>query len=142
MRSVLPIAFGFATFGLLIGFICGVSTAEITTPLVAALFSLIAGKIFIDFDKLSNDSRLNIGVILVSFSIFCLTGICSGIFVKVHQSFGYTTVVTEKGELKNADYLKGSTEFRDDIFERYRKSKSSNCDSLLNILEKQYHSIR
>jgi hypothetical protein len=51
MKDNLIFILGFAVFGLLLGFIVGLSSAPVTEALVAALFAFIGGKMFLDFEK-------------------------------------------------------------------------------------------
>jgi hypothetical protein len=136
---------GFACFGLLLGFVVGLSSAPITEALVAALFAFIGGKMFLDFEKKDSAYRRIAGGILISFSICCLLGLIAGVVIKTHQSLG-TRRTPHRGDsdstqtIHEYDYLKHSKPKSDNIFNRYRESGSRNADSLLDVLENEYNS--
>lgn len=129
---------GFALFGLLLGFIVGISSAAITQPLIAALFAFIGGKLFIDIEKKTDSVKKVVGLVLAFFSSFCLMGVVAGVFIKINQTFGTQLEKNEEGSVQAAPYLKSSPEFITNTLQQYRQSGSTNCDSILDVIENEY----
>jgi hypothetical protein len=85
------IGLGFATFGLLVGTTAGLSSAQITTTLMGALFALIGGSIGVFLGKLDNDTRKLTGVALLAFSVFAMIGLYSGIYIRINDMLRRTS---------------------------------------------------
>lgn len=132
---VMYVIIGFALFGVLLGFVVGISSATITEALVVALFSFIAGKLFIDIEQKEKKIQKTIGLILSFFSFFCLAGILTGIYVKVNESLGRRLEKKEQGVATTEPYLKSTDTFINSKIQEYRQSRSTNCDSILDIIE-------
>ena len=78
---------GFAFFGLVIGYITGITHAEITAIIISALFTFLGGKLFVDLDQKAAEYIRRAGIILTVFSLAFLIGLNSGIYIKIHRCF-------------------------------------------------------
>lgn len=97
---------GFSTFGLLIGTITGMTTAEITVPLVGLLFAVFGGSILAILSKLSAVQQRLLGKCLTALSIACLIGIVGGIWVSEHRLLtpqSDTTPIPANNSQSNSD---------------------------------------
>lgn len=93
MRVSTSLFFGFAAFGLLIGLITGLTSSAISGAIITALFAFVGGKILLNFDGKKPGVQINIGIVILGFSLFCVTGILSGIYIKVNQVLTITYTV-------------------------------------------------
>ena len=96
---------GIASLGSLIGIICGLSSAAVTLPLMAALFSLAGGGITSIVSGLKErDAKMIAGKLLFSFCITCTLFLLLGIWAREHHW------LTPPGEKKEeAPILKSAT---------------------------------
>jgi hypothetical protein len=101
-------ATGFAAFGLLVGYITGITSSAIANTVVLTLFTFIGGKFFIDLtNKNALRARLA-GVALGCFSIFFLVGLNAGIVVKVNDLLTFAQT-RKRQEAKAAKEVTDST---------------------------------
>jgi hypothetical protein len=132
----LSLLLGFSFFGLLIGIITGITSAEITNTIITVLFAFIGGKIFIESVDKNVAIQARIGAILIGFSIFCIIGILAGIYLKVNQTLTgkektvHTTdaVISKPPE---SNYLR-SGEL--DIIKARYKSGEISCETALELI--------
>jgi|GEM_PF-6249698 len=78
---------GYLFFGMLIGYLTGITSTEITHTILTALFSFLGGKLFIDAGKKDDTYKKQAGIILICFSIAFFLGFNGGIYVKVNKLF-------------------------------------------------------
>lgn len=77
---------GFFSLGMLVGMICGLSSAAVTLPLMAAVFSLAGGGIMAMLSGLKeSETRKIAGAMLCSFCISCFLFLLAGILVREHR---------------------------------------------------------
>ena len=80
------VVFGFASLGLLIGSIAGLSSADLTITLFGLLFAFAGGSIIAFMGKIPKSS---IGLASIALTSFCLAAIISlyvGLFIKVNET--------------------------------------------------------
>ncbi|WP_152530668.1 hypothetical protein [Paraburkholderia dilworthii] len=120
------LATGFFALGASIGFACGLSSASVTLPLLAALFALIGGSLVSFIGKLRLEDRATAGQALVAFSAGFILSLSAGIAVKVNRFMDVTPAA------------------RTDVSEPYLKSSPSSYADKLEALcrNKQYDALR
>lgn len=79
------IVFGFASFGLLTGSISGLSSANLTLPLVGLLFGFAGGSVIAFIGKIPKNTIALAGVAIGSFSLAAVIALYLGLFVKVNE---------------------------------------------------------
>lgn len=89
---------GITSLGILVGTICGLSSAAVTLPLMAALFSLAGGGLtsFISGLKESGARKLA-GKLLAAFCVSCAVFLLLGIWAREHRWLAGDTT-NERGE--------------------------------------------
>jgi hypothetical protein len=85
MRGNILLALGFAFFGLLIGYVTGITSSAVAQTVLTALFAFIGGKTFIEFKPDDKHKNMISGTILILFSIFFLVGLNGGIYIKINK---------------------------------------------------------
>jgi len=75
---------GYFSLGLLIGIITGITSSPIATAIIASVFTFVGGAITIGIDKVKFKREM-LGGILFCFSIACLIGILTGIYIKENR---------------------------------------------------------
>jgi len=81
----LALILGFSLFGLLIGYITGLTDSEIAKTIITGLFAFIGGKLLNDFNKKQLSNAREIGLMLIGFSFLFFIGLNGGIAVKVNK---------------------------------------------------------
>ncbi len=76
---------GCGALGANVGFLAGLSSAAITLPLVAAIFTLAGGGVVTILTKLAPGDRSNFGKALTSFCIACLMTLVIGVVIKANR---------------------------------------------------------
>lgn len=127
---------GYCSFGILIGFVSGLTDAAITAALLGALFAFIGGGALYFLTK-SKDVQQLAGSIMLCFALTCLVGLVIGITVKVHQWLGPAKTLTSK-EVNPPGYLhEGQFKSRLDAIKA--KHKQIPCEEsyqeLLSLIE-------
>lgn len=79
------LAFAFATLGLLIGTLVGLTSESVVQSLIGLLFALMGGSVIALLGKLSPEDRTKASQAIASLSIGCLIGIYSGIIVTQYR---------------------------------------------------------
>lgn len=72
---------GFATLGLLLGNLVGMTSESVVSQLVGLLFVFVGGSIFTLLSKLNHHQRILSGKLLMAISLATLVGVYSGIAV-------------------------------------------------------------
>lgn len=80
---VFPLAY--FVLGVTVGFLAGVSSAEVTLPIMAALLSLIGVSTLVLLQKLAVEQRGQLGLILLFFCLGLILSLPLGIAVKVNR---------------------------------------------------------
>jgi hypothetical protein len=75
------LGFAFATLGLLIGTLVGLTAESVVQSLLGLLFAFMGGSVIALLGKLSSEDRKAAGQAIAALSISCLIGIYSGIIV-------------------------------------------------------------
>jgi len=96
---------GFAAFGLLVGVVCGLSEAKLTTTLLGLLFALIGGSLGALLGKLNAEARKVTGIALLTFSVFTVTGVIGGITIRVNQLLLFESTRTAAAKVESAASL-------------------------------------
>ena len=109
---------GYISLGFLVGGLCGITSAEITTGLTAAVmvFAGSTATVFVSRDAID---RTTIGQILLSFSASCALGLILGIMTKENR---WLTLSEErKSADQRSDYLRANlVKDVDAIDQKYR----------------------
>jgi hypothetical protein len=121
---------GFSLFGLLVGYICGLTSSPVANAIILALFSFLGGKLFQDINN--NDSKKTkiSGVILAAFSLLFFIGLNLGIIVKVNEFLTFKTPsISQKVKTSDTtsvttkvDYLR-NTEVLNDLEAKFRRNE-------------------
>jgi hypothetical protein len=112
MKANLSLLLGFASFGILIGMITGLTSSQIAGAIITALFAFAGGKLLIDFGSKTTSEQIKIGLVLFGFSLFCAGGILLGIYIKVNNLLtnpeltAQHTVLTKTGDTSKVVYLR------------------------------------
>ncbi len=83
----MSLVFGYLFLGLLIGYITGLTSAEVTQIILTAFLALLGGKIMHDISSAEPPHLKLIGRLLLAFSIAFLVGLNVGIYIKVNNVF-------------------------------------------------------
>lgn len=75
---------GFAAFGFFVGSVAGLSTAELTTTLLALVFALIGGSVIGLLTKLDDEARRLAGIGLGAFGLAAVIALYLGIFIRAN----------------------------------------------------------
>lgn len=97
------IASAYCALGLLVGFIAGITSSDISMTLMAALFTFVGGTGAYLLQVKPGDRKL-MGTIIFCFSIFCLIGLVSGVTVKVNRLFDSAVGANQVVYLKSANF--------------------------------------
>lgn len=128
--------FGFACFGLVVGLISGVTSAEVTVSLLGFLFAFIGGSILAFFQKIKIEDREEIGKLLTAFSVAFIFSLCIGIYIKVNKGLTVVDIIGQTNSEKQKDYLRSNNvEYFNHIDNEYRNDRLSleqAYDSLIN----------
>ena len=112
MSSNFLLCIGYLCFGLLTGYLTGISDGEISKVILTALFALFGGKLFIEILKKEEKERTRAGVVLVAFSLAFLASFNIGIYIKVHRLFtpeDYRNETLKKDANQGNPYTRGFT---------------------------------
>jgi len=128
---------GYGALGLLIGYISGITNAEITKTIVTPLLVLIGGKLLIDISKKDHQQLYTLGCVLFFFCLSFFVGLNGGIFAKVNRILSLDSA---KSSIKNNNDTTGYIYLRngqtlDDIRTRYDKGEISK-DSIIKLFFK------
>ncbi len=94
---------GFASLGILVGSVSGLSSAKLTTTLLGLLFALIGGSVIAFIQKLDDSSRRAAGVSLLAFSLAATVGIYIGLTVRINDMLRIGQPVVVASQLGQAD---------------------------------------
>jgi len=97
---------GFGSLGALTGFISGLTSAEVTLPLLGMIFGLAGGSVIAFIQKVSTKDRILAGGMILSFSLMCMPFLVAGIVVKQQRFLvGKGPVeATEQSVLKSGEW--------------------------------------
>jgi len=124
MKQNTLLILGFSLFGLLIGYVTGITSSEISQTIITALFALMGGKVFLDIKQENVLQNKVAGAILLFFSILFIAGINIGIYIKVNK------LLTKKENLAlKGDYLRDFI-IKNDLEAKYRSGDIS-ADSIV-----------
>jgi hypothetical protein len=129
MKNSVLLVLGFSFFGLMIGYITGITSSEISQTILTALFAFMGGKIFLDFKENSSGMNNVAGAILLLFSILFLIGINTGIYIKINRVLTNNNVAGPPG---SSDYLR--TFIMDNDLEAKYRRKEMTADSILKLI--------
>ncbi|OOQ57427.1 hypothetical protein [Mucilaginibacter pedocola] len=132
MKPNTSLFLGFSAFGLLIGFIAGITSAPITNTILVSLFALIGGKTLFDSIKQGAEIQKKVGFILAALSIFCLIGITVGISIKVNRSFTQSTI--QPSPIDTISLLRN---YKTDIIESKWRNGEISGDSAMRLILKE-----
>lgn len=127
MRDNIILIIGFSFFGAMVGYITGISNAEITQSIVAVLFTFIGGKIFIDINNENTVKNKIAGLTMLFFSILFLVSLNLGIYVKVNR-----LLTNPEHKSLEQDYLR-SFKIDNNLELKYRRGEISG-DSIVKII--------
>lgn len=107
MTSRVHLGVGFASLGLLVGSVAGLSTAELTTMLLGLLFAFMGGSVIALLQKLDDDARRAAGVALATFSIAATVGLYGGMLLRLND---FLVVGEREGDaaMERVTYLRGA----------------------------------
>jgi hypothetical protein len=84
-EMLIRLALSFASLGLLVGSIAGLSSAELTLPLYGFLFAFVGGSVISFLDKVPRQSICLASVALASFALAATFSLYAGLFIKVNE---------------------------------------------------------
>jgi hypothetical protein len=96
----------FASLGLLIGNLAGLSATSLVTQLIGLLFAFFGGSIIAYLTQLSLEVQRSAGLSIASFSIACLVGVYFGIMVSEFQLLSPQYVQRSDDEISANKYLR------------------------------------
>jgi hypothetical protein len=79
------IVLGYASLGLLVGVLTGLTSSPIATTVLAAIFTLAGGSI-LSLAKNSDVERRLIGSVIAAFALVCLAGVLAGILLHADKA--------------------------------------------------------
>lgn len=121
--TALIIALAYACLGLLVGVISGLTDSSISLTLFATLFTFTGGTAAY-FLQMRPSERKLVSIIVLFFSISCLGGLLSGIYIKVNRVLDRSPVAI------NTVYLKaGVIDNLNAINSKYRRNQISAQDA-------------
>lgn len=132
---------GFASFGLLLGYITGLTSSEIAQTIITALFAFLGGKLFSDLNENPSKANSYTGKILLGFSFLFFIGLNLGILVKINQWLTIKPKTTVAQTISKSEEKHDNPYLRSIIVSRNLETKFRNQelsaeekDSLINIL--------
>jgi hypothetical protein len=136
------IGLGFAAFGILVGTIAGLSSAELTTTLLGLLFALIGGSIAALLGKLDMEGRRLAGIALLAFSIPALVGLYSGLYVRINDLLNARRENIETVSMSSSDANRSSPIEGDQARGAYvgQYLRSDSLDGRADIINEQLQS--
>lgn len=100
MKAFNVLFIGFGCFAILLGYITGISSSEISQTVLTALFAFLGGKLFVEFNGKDEKTIKQAGSILIIFSIVFFFSLNFGIYVKVNK------LLTKKSAISPPEYLR------------------------------------
>ena len=145
MKNNIVLFLAFGIFGLSIGTIVGLTDAQITTTLVALMFGFAGGKMFLSLDEKPPAKQIQIGLILLGFSIFFLGGTFFGLDYKFKYTQKLRADIRKNGVISAKDSIAASyntllhariTNYHNyaDRVESDLRAEKIKCDEAVNIL--------
>lgn len=92
------LALAYLAIGITVGFTAGLSSAEVTLPILAALLSMVGGAAIVFMQQRSNSDRLQLALIQLAFCIGLLLALPTGILIKENRWFTLTAVARTSHE--------------------------------------------
>ena len=146
-KNSISLIFGYFFIGLLIGYISGLTSSEVTKTILTTLLAFIGGKVLTDIGKKSHQQLSQIGYILTAFSVSFLLGLNGGICVKVNQLLTWKSndIVSQHADKRTnkkssineyMQYMRADDSVRRDVKTRYLKGEITK-DSIVNLYFKE-----
>jgi hypothetical protein len=95
------IVVGFASLGLLIGTMTGMSSESVVKSLISLLFVFVGGSVLALLHRLTPHDRNIAGGAIFGMSLGCLLGLYSGIFVSEHRVLTPGTAASETADVRS-----------------------------------------